>query len=334
MPSFTRRDALKLTAALTPILAPALAAPALLRVTTARAASWPDHAIRCIVPFSAGSTTDIIARIVMESISPKLGQTIIVENRGGAGGTIGAQAVNQAAPDGYTLLVASSGHTATPVIYPKTPFDPAADFSGVALFGSVPNVTLIAPSKGIKSLAELVAASKKSHLTFASSGAGSATHWAAERLRIAAGIDATHVPFRGGPEALTEVMTGRVDFFCVGVSSGLPFIRDGKLTALAVSTRTRASILPEVPTTLELGYPNSDYTFWNGLLVSSKTPPEIVKRLNEEVAKALATPEVKERLAPQGNELMPLTPPQFDAMMRTEIKENLALAKAANLTFN
>jgi tripartite-type tricarboxylate transporter receptor subunit TctC len=295
MPSFTRRHALKLSAV-------AFAAPALLRATSARAAAWPDHAIRCIVPFSAGSTTDIIARIVMESISPRLGQTIIVENRGGAGGTIGAQAVNQAPADGYTLLVASSGHTATPVIYPKAPFDPAADFSGVALFGSVPNVTLIAPSKGIKSLAELVAASKKSHLTFASSAA--------------------------------QVMTGRVDFFCVGVSSGLPFIRDGKLVPLAVSTRTRASILPEVPTTLELGYANSDYTFWNGLLVSSKTPPEIVKRLNEEVAAALAKPEVKERLAPQGNELMPLTPPQFDAMMRTEIKENLALAKAANLTFN
>jgi tripartite-type tricarboxylate transporter receptor subunit TctC len=198
----------------------------------------------------------------------------------------------------------------------------------------VPNVTLIAQSKGIKSIAELVAASKKEHLTFASSGAGSATHWAAERLRLAAGIDATHVPFRGGPEALTEVMTGRVDFMSVGVSSGLSFIRDGKLLALAVSTKTRASVLPEVPTTLELGYANSDYTFWNGLLASAKTPPEIVKRLNKEVQDALARPEVKERLAPQGNELMPLSPPQFDAMMRTEIAENLALAKAANLTFN
>ena len=326
MPSFTRRNALKLTAA--------LAAPALLRVSPARADTWPSRAIRVVVPYSAGSTTDIVARIVMESVAPRLGQTIVVENRGGAGGTIGAQAVNQAAPDGYTLLVSSSGHSATPVIYPKAPFDPAADFSGIALFGSVPNVTLIAPGKGIKSIAELAAASKKGHLTFASSGAGSATHWAAERLRIAAGIDATHVPFRGGPEALTEIMTGRVDFMSVGVSSGLPFIRDGKLLALAVSTKTRSSALPDVPTTLEAGYANSDYTFWNGLLASSKTPPAIVARLYDEVRQALARPEVAERLAPQGNEPMPLAPAKFDAMIRTEIAENLALAKAANLTFN
>lgn len=327
MPTLTRRRALFLTSG-------ALFAPAILRLTPARAAAWPERTIRIIVPYSAGSTTDIVARIIMDSVGPKLGQTIVIENRGGAGGTIGAQAVNLAPPDGYTFLVASSGHTATPVIYPKAPFDPVADFSGVALFGSVPNVTLIAPSKGIKTIAELAAASKKGHLTFASSGAGSATHWAAERLRIAANIDATHVPFRGGPEALTEVMTGRVDFMSVGISSGLPFIKDGKLLPLAVSTKTRSSILPDVPTTLEAGFANSDYTFWNGLLASSKTPPEIVARLHAEVQAALKRPEVSERLAPQGNEPMPLTPAQFDAMMRTEIVENLALAKAANLTFN
>jgi tripartite-type tricarboxylate transporter receptor subunit TctC len=326
MPTLTRRHVLSLGAA--------LAAPALLRATPARADTWPSRSIRVIVPYSAGSTTDIIARIVLESVAPRLGQTIVVENRGGAGGTIGAQAVHQAPADGYTLLVASSGHSATPVIYPRAPFDPAADFSAIALFGSVPNVTVIAPSKGIKSIAELAAASKQSDLTFASSGAGSATHWAAERLRIAAGINATHVPFRGGPEALTEVMTGRVDFMSVGVSSGLAFIREGKLLPLAVSTKARSSALPDVPTTLEAGYANSDYTFWNGLLASSKTPPAIVTRLYDEVRQALTRPEVAERLAPQGNEPMPLTPAQFDATIRTEIADNLALAKAAGLTFN
>jgi tripartite-type tricarboxylate transporter receptor subunit TctC len=326
MPALTRRHILSLGAA--------LAAPALLRAAPARADTWPSRSIRVIVPYSAGSTTDIIARIVLESVAPRLGQTIVVENRGGAGGTIGAQAVHQAPADGYTLLVASSGHSATPVIYPRAPFDPAADFSAIALFGSVPNVTVIAPSKGIKSIAELAAASKQSDLTFASSGAGSATHWAAERLRIAAGINATHVPFRGGPEALTEVMTGRVDFMSVGVSSGLAFIREGKLLPLAVSTKARSSALPDVPTTLEAGYANSDYTFWNGLLASSKTPPAIVTRLYDEVRQALTRPEVAERLAPQGNEPMPLTPAQFDATIRTEIADNLALAKAAGLTFN
>jgi len=326
MPTLTRRHILSLGAA--------LAAPVLLRAAPARADTWPSRSIRVIVPYSAGSTTDIIARIVLESVAPRLGQTIVVENRGGAGGTIGAQAVHQAPADGYTLLVASSGHSATPVIYPRAPFDPAADFSAIALFGSVPNVTVIAPSKGIKSIAELAAASKQSDLTFASSGAGSATHWAAERLRIAAGINATHVPFRGGPEALTEVMTGRVDFMSVGVSSGLAFIREGKLLPLAVSTKARSSALPDVPTTLEAGYANSDYTFWNGLLASSKTPPAIVTRLYDEVRQALTRPEVAERLAPQGNEPMPLTPAQFDATIRTEIADNLALAKAAGLTFN
>jgi tripartite-type tricarboxylate transporter receptor subunit TctC len=326
MPSLTRRHLLRLGAV--------IATPALLRTTPARADTWPSRSIRVIVPYSAGSTTDIIARIVLESVAPRLGQTIVVENRGGAGGTIGAQSVHQAPADGYTLLVASSGHSATPVIYPQAPFDPAADFSAIALFGSVPNVTVIAPSKGIKSIAELATASKKSDLTFASSGAGSATHWAAERLRIAAGINATHVPFRGGPEALTEVMTGRVDFMSVGVSSGLAFIREGKLLPLAVSTNARSSALPDVPTTLEAGYAHSDYTFWNGLLASSKTPPTIVTRLYHEVRQALTRPEVTERLAPQGNEPMPLTPEQFDATIRTEIAENLALAKAAGLTFN
>eukprot|EP01035_Chromulina_nebulosa_P013380 gene13380-biopygen11352 len=154
-------------------------------------APYPNKPIHIVVPFAPGGSTDVLARRLGEKFTADWGQPVVVDNRPGAGGTIGAQAVNQAAPDGNTFLVASSGHTAVPVIYPKAPFDPAADFSGVALFGSVPNVTLIAPSKGIRSISELVAASKKGHLTFASSGAGSATHWAAERLRIAAGIDAT-----------------------------------------------------------------------------------------------------------------------------------------------
>jgi len=200
-------------------------------------ATYPERPVTIVVPFAPGGANDIVARIIQQPLGEALGQPIVIENRGGAGGTIGAQAVHQAPADGYTLLVASSGHSATPVIYPRAPFDPAADFSAIALFGSVPNVTVIAPSKGIKSIAELAAASKKSNLTFASSGAGSATHWAAERLRLAAGIDATHVPFRGGPEALTEVMTGRVDFMSVGVSSGLPFIHDGKLLASGSASR-------------------------------------------------------------------------------------------------
>ena len=178
----------------------------------------------------------------------------MVENRGGAGGSIGSAAVASADPDGYTLLINASAHTAAPAAYPNIAYDPAKDFAGVAMIGVVPNVLLIAPSKNIKSAKELAERAKAGDMTYASAGVGSATHWAAERFRLSAGFTATHIPFRGGPDALTEVMTGRVDFMCIGTSSGLPFIRDGRLLPLAVTTQKRSAALPDVPTTLELGF--------------------------------------------------------------------------------
>jgi tripartite-type tricarboxylate transporter receptor subunit TctC len=203
------------------------------------------------------------------------------------------------------------------------------------VFGIVPNVMLISPTKGIKTVQELAAKAKETGtMTYASAGVGSATHWAAERFRLSAGFKATHVPFRGGPEALTEVMTGRVDFFCGGVSSGLPFIRDGRLLALAVSTPKRSPALPNVPTTLEAGFADSDYTFWNGLLAPAKTPRAIVDRLHAEVQKALALPAVQAKFIPQGVEPLPLSPAEFDAMIRKEIADNIKLAQAAGLKFN
>lgn len=300
----------------------------------ALAQSWPSRPIRAIVPFSAGSTIDIIGRIVLEPLSVQLGQPIVVENRGGAGGTIGSHLVAQAEPDGHTLLIHASAHSAAPAAYPKLPYNTADDFAGVALFGNVPNVTVISPKKGIKTLKELVEAARKGSFTFASAGVGSATHWAAERLRLAARFEATHVPFRGGPEALTDVMTGRVDFMSIGISSGLPLIRDGRLLALAVSTTKRSSALPEVPTTLEAGYADSDYTFWNGILAPARTPRSVIDRLHLEVQKVLALPAVKEKFALQGIEPMPLSPTEFDALIRREIGSNLAIVKAANLKFN
>jgi tripartite-type tricarboxylate transporter receptor subunit TctC len=195
-------------------------------------------------------------------------------------------------------------------------------------------VVVIAPSKNIKTLAELAAAAKARSLTFASAGVGSATHWAAERLRLSGGFQAVHVPFRGGPEALTEVMTGRVDFMCIGVSSGLAFIRDKTLLPLAVCTPKRTPALPDVPTTLELGFKDSDYTFWNGMLVPAKTPRDIVDRLYRETQKALALASVQEKFAPQGIDPMPLTSVEFDALIKREIAINLALVKAADIKFN
>ena len=321
----TRRKFLLLSGA-------ALAAPALPQFASAQ--QWPARPIRAIVPFTAGSTIDIIGRIVLEPLSAALGQPIVVENRGGAGGTIGTALVAKAEPDGHTLLIHASAHSAAPAAYPNAPYHAGRDFAGVVIFGSVPNVTVISPAKGIKTLKELVEAARKGSFTFASAGVGSATHWAAERLRLAAGFSAVHVPFRGGPEALTEVMTGRVDFMSIGISSGLPLIRSGRLIPLAVSTLKRSTALPEVPTTIEAGYPDSDYTFWNGMLVPAKTPRALINRLHEETLKVLRQPGVVEKFKPQGIEPMPLTPAEFDALIAKEIENNIAIVKAAGLKFD
>jgi tripartite-type tricarboxylate transporter receptor subunit TctC len=321
----TRRRFVKLAGA-------ALAMPALPRLAWAQ--NWPSRPIRAMVPFSAGSSLDIVGRIVLDPLSSQLGQTIVVENRGGAGGTIGTAAVAKADPDGYSILINASAHSAAPAAYPNIAYDPARDFSAVIPFGTVPNVTLVAPAKGFKSIQELVAAAKSGSMSYASAGVGSATHWAAERLRVSAGFQAVHVPFRGGPEALTEVMTGRVDFTCMGMSSALPFIRDGKLIPLAVSSAKRSSALPAVPTTLESGLADSDYNYWMGMFVPAKTPREIVERLYQETQKALRLPAVVEKFGPQGIEPMPMTSAEFDALIKKEIAINVALVKAAGLKFN
>jgi tripartite-type tricarboxylate transporter receptor subunit TctC len=321
----TRRRFLNLAAA-------ALATPALPRLASAQ--TWPARPIRAMIPFSAGSSLDIVGRIVLDPLSSQLGQTIVVENRGGAGGTIGTAAVAKAEADGYTILINASAHSAAPAAYPNIAYDPARDFSAVIPFGTVPNVTLVAPAKGIKTIQELVTVAKSGSLSYASAGVGSATHWAAERLRVSAGFQAVHVPFRGGPEALTEVMTGRVDFTCMGMSASLPFIRDGKLVPLAVSSAKRSSALPAIPTTLESGLADSDYNYWMGMFVPAKTPREIVERLYQETQKALRLPAVVEKFGPQGIEPMPMTSAEFDALIKKEIAINVALVKAAGLKFN
>jgi tripartite-type tricarboxylate transporter receptor subunit TctC len=322
----TRRTFLTISAA-------ALASPTLPRIAAAQ--KYPTRQIRAMVPFAAGSTLDIVGRIVMDPLSRQLGQTIVIENRGGAGGSIGTAAVVKAEPDGHTLLIQASAHSAAPAAYPNLSYDPVRDFSAVIPFGTVPNVTVVHPGRGFKTVQDLVAAAKKSgKFTYASAGVGSATHWAAERLRLAGGYDAVHVPFKGGPEALTEVMAGRVDFTCMGISSAMPLIRDGKLVPLAVSTTARSAALPNVPTTVEAGLKDSDYNFWLGLFVPSKTPRAIVERLYAETQKALATPAVQDKFKPQGIEPLKLTSAEFDALVKREVAANIALVKAAKLKFN
>src|SRR5258705_4323440 len=247
----------------------------------AQAQAWRAKPIRIIVPFTPGSGTDIIARTVTERLSPQLGQPIVIENRPGAGGTIGAALVAKSEPDGYTLFVHSSSYTVTPSTYRDLPYDTLRDLTGVIPLALLPNVLVIAPSKGIHSVKELLAAAKAKPgaMNSASVGIGSATHLNAERFRLGAGIDVVNIPFKGTPEALTEVMTGRVDYYFCPVNAVLPFLKDAKVLALAVGSSKRSLALPELPTTLEAGGAKSDYHFWVGMVRPSSTPPSVLQPL-------------------------------------------------------
>ena len=301
--------------------------------SAAVADTWPSKPIRAIIPFGPGSAVDVVPRIVFEQMSQQLGQGIVVENRGGAGGTIGSALVAKADPDGYTILVHSSAHTITPSIYPNLSFSTEKDFVTVGAIGSVPNIMIIAPSRGFKTVKDYVAWAKGNpdKANFATLGIGSAVHLSAERFRVSAGYDAVHIPFKGGAEALTEIIAGRVDYYFCPIATALPHVRDGKLMALAVSSPQRATALPDVPTTLESGYPDSDYTFWMGVFMPAKTPPEIVAKFHSELRKALEAPAVKAKLATLGVEAMPLSSAEFDAQVKKEFVTYTSFAKAAGL---
>ena len=306
---------------------------ALLPLTGSAQNGYPNKPIRVIVPFAAGSTTDIIARAIADKMGQSMGQTLVIDNRGGASGTIGQAAVASAAPDGYTLMIHSSSHTVSPSTFAKLPFDTVADFAGVTPISALSNVLVIAPSKNIKTLGELLAAAraKPGSLNFASAGQGSATHLNAEKFKMAANIQATNIPFKGSAEAVTEVLSGRVDYYFSPIAPVIGQIKSGQLLPLAVGSSRRASTLPDVPTTTEAGVPDSEFNFWIGMMAPAKTPRDIVNRLNEEVIKALASPEVKERFAKLGADAWTMKPEQFDAYIKDEIASNAKLVKAAGL---
>lgn len=299
----------------------------------AEAPAYPTKPIRVVVPFTAGSTTDIIARAITDKLSASLGQQVIVDNRGGAGGTIGAAAVANAAPDGYTLLIHSSSHTVSPSTFAKLPYDTLKDFAGVTPIATLPNVLVVSPNKNLRSVRDLVdaAKSKPGTLNFASAGQGSATHLNAEKFKSQAGIDTTHIPFKGSPEAVNEVLAGRVEYYFSPIAPVLPQIREGRLLALAVGSPKRSSALPDIPTTAEAGVPNSEFNFWIGMMAPAKTPREIVAKLHAEVQKALASDDVKERFAKLGAEVWTLPPEQFDQYIRQEINVNAKLVKDAGI---
>lgn len=294
-------------------------------------ADYPNKLIRIIVPFTAGSATDIMARILGERLSAGLGQAVVVENRPGAGGTLGAAQVAKSDPDGYTLLVVSTGHVVNPALYGNLPYDTVGDFAGVSPLAAVPSVLVVAADSPIKSVRELIAMAKArpGQLNYASAGVGSATHVNAEKFRAVSGIQVTHIPFKGTPETIVEVSSGRVDFMFTPVLASIPSIRDNRMRALAVSTSKRFSALPEVPTVAEAGVPGFVFDFWIGLLAPAKTPRPIVNKLNAEVRKVMAQPDVIERMAKLGAEPMPMTPERFDAYLKEEFTTLGAIMKAA-----
>ena len=297
------------------------------------AQAWPTKPLRAIVPVGAGSSTDIVHRLVLEQLSAQLGQPIVVENRVGAGGTIGSAIVAKSEPDGYTILAHGSALTIAPALYKGLPYHPARDFIAVVPVGISASVLVVSPAKAVGSAAELVAVAKArpGALNFSSVGVGSATHLSAERFVSSAGIQVVHVPFKGGAEAMLEVIAGRVDFFMGPVALVLPHIRDGKLRALAVNGSSRSTLLPDVPTFREAGIKEAEYPIWFALFVPARTPSDIVNRLHRETLNALQAPKVREKLTALGVDPMAMSPAAFASYIDQEIALNAMLVQQAGV---
>jgi tripartite-type tricarboxylate transporter receptor subunit TctC len=297
------------------------------------AQDYPNKPVRVVVPFTAGSATDILARTVGQKLSELWGQQVVVDNRAGAGGTIGAGMVAKAAPDGYTLMVHSAAQAVNAFIYPNLPYDTLKDFAQVAPLAGQPNVLVTAPASGYKTVADLIADARKrpGGLNFGSAGIGSGTHLNGEKFKLAAAIDVVHIPYKGTPEALTDTMAGRVAYFFSPISAALPHVRDGKLVALGVSSAKRASTLPNVPTIAESGLPGFDYNLWVGMFAPAGTPADVVDKINRDVNRVLREPEVRERMAALGAEAMAMSPAEFDKFMRSEMDDAARIVKAGGI---
>jgi tripartite-type tricarboxylate transporter receptor subunit TctC len=298
----------------------------------ALAQGYPSRPVKVYVPYGPGTGVDVVARLVSETLTKSLGQPFVIDNRPGAGGTIATALVAAAPADGYSVLVNASSHTSVPALMRNLPYDAARDFAGVTILAESPLVLVTSKSRGFQSVGELIAAAKAKpgSITFASAGVGTATHIAAEKFRLGAGFDALHVPFKSTTDALADVMVGRIDYLYTALVSALGGIRDGRLVALAMGSR-RSSVLPNVPTIVEAGVPTAAYSLWFGMFVGAKTPRDVVNRLNRETVKALATAELKDRLAKIGAEPLSMTPEEFDALIRREIVDNERLVKAAGI---
>jgi len=302
-------------------------------VASASAQEWPAKPIRVIVPIGVGSGPDIVPRIVLDRVGQQIGQTFVFENRPGAGTTTGTAAVARAEADGYTLLATSSSIATAPSLYQNMPYNTTKDLAGIAQFGALPMTLIVNPDAPFKSVAELVAFAKAGQrpLNFATTGVGSSPHFAAERFRISAGFQAAQVPFKSSAESMTEIVAGRIDYCFCPVGNSIELIRSGKLRSLAVSTQNRVQAMADVPTTTELGFKNSDYDPWVGLLAPRGTPRPIMERLAREIGLAMKEPNVASRLTPNGILPTDLTLDAFDALIAKEIEVNAEIAKSISL---
>jgi len=306
---------------------------ALVGATSVLAQGYPSRPVRVIVAFSPGGVTDVIARTVAPKLSELWGQPVVVENRAGAGGSIGALAVARASADGYVLLVHSSGYALNPAINPNLPYDPKSDFVDVAPLASQPMVLVAGPTSGVASVADLIARAKAQPgaVNYGSAGIGSGAHFNSEKFRIAAGIDVVHVPYKGGAEAIHDTIAGRLTFTFNTITLALPHIRERRVVVLGVSSAQRSSLLPGTPTIAEAGMPGFEYTFWNGLWAPAGTPTAVVERIARDVGRVVALPEVRERLAALGAEPMSMAPAEFARFVKSEIKDAARISRAAGI---
>jgi tripartite-type tricarboxylate transporter receptor subunit TctC len=306
---------------------------AALAVPAAQAQNYPTKPVRVIVAFSPGGVTDIIARTVMPKLSETWGQPVVVENRAGAGGSLGAVAVARSPADGSVLLVHSSGYAINAAIAASLPYDPYKDFVAVAHLGSQPQVLVVNPASSFHSVRELIAAAKAKpgQVTYGSAGIGSGAHFNAEKFRIAAGIEVMHVPYKGGSDAINDTAAGRLDFTFNTLTLALPFIRDGRVRVLGVSSSRRSKLLPELPTIAESGVPGFEFTFWNGLWAPAGTPAPVVEKIAHDLAAVMASPDVRERLARLGAENVTMNPAAFGRFVRDEIDNAERVARISGI---
>jgi len=308
------------------MLAATIAAPVV-------AAQYPERPIRIIVPFTAGSGTDLLARLIGPHLTLAWGQQVIVDNRGGAGGTLGTAIVAAATPDGHTLLMNSSAFAGAASIYSKLPFDTIKDFTGVSLVAGNPLVLSVAPSLGIKTMKELIALAHKNpgKYTFGSAGVGSGSHYGSELFRFMAKMDTVHVPYRGTPESILDTVAGRITYTTPPILAVLPLVREGRIIPLAVSTRQRAPLLPDVPTVEEAGLPGYEYDGWFGVIAPVKTPRPLVDKLNKEIRRIIYLPDAQERIGALGGRPRSSTPEEFNQLIRTEVETRARIFSAAGV---